>query len=467
MKKVLYSFVLTLFMLFPISVLAEGYISVSPSSLTIEQGSSKTFTISAYNTIGDVTIHSNNSGIASVNTNGWATGMVDEKQTKTGLITVKGISVGTTTITLVLDAATFDSEDLSGQTKTVTVNVIAKSTPTPQPTPSPSPNNNNNTNNKLSTNNKLKSISVKGHELVKKDNNNYTLTVNNNVASINLNAVAEDVKAKVSGVGEHKLVVGDNNIEVIVTSESGSKNKINIKVTRKDGYYLEDLNSVLNDSKVQTPNIIIDDKSKISSKDINDIKNSGKIVTLNYYDKNKKLSYSWILDGTKIKDINEFVTSISYFSEYTKEIYTQSNYADGLNISFNHSGDLPKGTKIRLFVGEKFTDNSLVNIYYYDKDKNVLENIQNGLVVEEGYIEFELKHCSDYFVTMSNISNSIKKESFSIDIFIIISIIELIIIVSLVLIYYLKIKPSIKKLPTIDDFIIDVDSNVDEEPTQY
>lgn len=70
MKKVLYSVLLTLFVLFPASVFAEGYISASPGLLTI----------TAYNTIGDVSISSSNSGIASVSTGYWGTGMVDEKQ---------------------------------------------------------------------------------------------------------------------------------------------------------------------------------------------------------------------------------------------------------------------------------------------------------------------------------------------------------------------------------------------------
>ena len=140
MKKVLCgicSVILALFVLFPVSVFAEGYISASPTSLTIEQGSSKTFTITAYNAIGDVSIESNNSDVASVNTEDWGTGMVEEKQNKTAIITVNGNSVGTTTITLTIDAATFDGEDLAGQTKTITVNVVAKQTPTPTPEPDP------------------------------------------------------------------------------------------------------------------------------------------------------------------------------------------------------------------------------------------------------------------------------------------------------------------------------------------
>lgn len=141
MKKVLCSIcsiILALCVLFPVSVFAEGYISASPTSLTIEQGSSETFTITAYNAIGDVSIKSNNSDVASVDTGDWGTGMVDEKQTKTAIITVTGNSVGTTTITLTIDAATFDEDDLAGQTETITVNVVAKQTPTPTPEPDPS-----------------------------------------------------------------------------------------------------------------------------------------------------------------------------------------------------------------------------------------------------------------------------------------------------------------------------------------
>ncbi len=115
-----------LFILIPESVFALGNISISPSTLTIEVGSSRTFTITATNTIGDVTISSSNSSIASVNTNEWETGMVEEGQTKKGNIKVTGMSEGTATITLTLDAATFDGEDLEGQTRTVTVTVVKK-----------------------------------------------------------------------------------------------------------------------------------------------------------------------------------------------------------------------------------------------------------------------------------------------------------------------------------------------------
>ena len=151
MRKAFKKIFLMLVLLSPLSVLAVGNISVSPASLSIEVGSSKTFTISAYNTVGDASISSSNPGVASVSTGYWSTGAIDELQTKNGSITVTGNSVGTATITLVIDAATFDSEDLSGQVRTVTVNVVAKPTPPPQPV-----NNNTNTNTNTNTSNKNK-----------------------------------------------------------------------------------------------------------------------------------------------------------------------------------------------------------------------------------------------------------------------------------------------------------------------
>lgn len=112
--------------LFPASAFAAGGVSLSTSAMTIEEGETGTFTISAVNVIGDVTIVSSNVGVARVSAGEWGTGMVDEGQTKTGVITVTGVSEGSAIITLTLDAATFDGEDLAGQTRTVAVNVVRK-----------------------------------------------------------------------------------------------------------------------------------------------------------------------------------------------------------------------------------------------------------------------------------------------------------------------------------------------------
>ena len=400
MKKFLKYLFLMLVIFIPSNVFAAGGISVSPSSLTIEVGSSKTFTITAANAIGDVAIFSNNAGVASVSTGEWSTGMVEEGQTKTGTITVTGRSVGSSTITLSIDAATFDGDDLSGQTRTVSVSVIEKPTPpTPTPTPAPTPSAGNNADNKTeekSRNNNLKELSVEGYEIVKVDDHYYTLSVPNDVTSINVKATAEDSKATVNGAGKHDINVGENNIDVIVTSESGEENKYIIKVTRKDGYYLEDLDSILKNDSITDINIIIGADTKISAQDLEKIKNSGKTVKFNYYNEEKKLVYSWIIDGSKLDVVSDLLTTILYESDYKDDILNLANHADGLFANLKQSENFPAGAKVRLFVGSKFKDGDFVNI----------DLIVRSMKVENGYIEFDVTNYADYFVTEETVSDA-------------------------------------------------------------
>lgn len=437
-KKYLIILLLTM-ILMPFKVFAAGGFGVSATSISMYPGESKTITISTNNAVGKLNISSSNGGVASVSTGS----IFIQNPGSSGSITIAGNSVGTATISVVAsdNFATMDEEILSGQTKTITVNVVAKPTQPSKPTPSqkPSTPTPQQPQNNLSKNNNIKSLSVEGYQLVKTDNNNYTLTVSNDVESINVSATLEDSKAKVSGTGNHKLQVGENNIGVIVTSESGAQNKINIKVTRKDGYYLEDLSSVLKSDK--NINIIIKDDSKITKEQLNDIKDSKKEVALNYYDENKKLIYSWSVDGKELKSAKEFETKVTFTSENKKEINKLSNYADGLYVDFKHSGELPAGTKIKLYVGDKFENGSIVNVYHYNNKK--LDFIKDNLKVSDGYIEFEIEHCSEYFVTMSTILDEVieVKDNASINIFMIFSIIELILIVGLAIFIFVKLKP--------------------------
>ena len=440
-KKYLIILLLTMIII-PFKVFAAGGFSVSTTSISMYPGETKTITISTNNAVGKLNISSSNGGVASASPGS----IFIQNPGSSGSITITGNSFGTATISVVAsdNFATMDEEILAGQAKTITVNVIEKTEPQPS---NPQPSNPQSQNN-LSKNNNIKSLSVEGYELVKVDNNNYTLTVSNDVTSINVNATAEDSKAKVSGTGVKELTVGENNIEVIITSESGSQNKITIKVTRKDGYYLEDLDSVLKNEKLQDADIIIKTDSKITQEQLNQIKDSKKTLRFNYYDDNKKLIYSWTINGKEIKDNQEFTTSITFATENVKEIYKLSNYADGLYVNFKHTGDLPKGTKIKLYVGDKFENESIVNVYHYNNTEKTLDFIKDNLKVSDGYIEFDVEHCSEYFVTMSTIDNVVKKDTSS-NIFMIFTIIELIVIIGLVAFIFIKLKP-LKKDNNVD-----------------
>jgi len=447
MSKFKYLVILFLIMLFivPKSVFGVGNITISTSNINIVKGSSANFTITATNAAGRVDITSSNSSVATIS----QSSVFLDMQSST--ISVVGHSVGTATIKVhVVDGTTYDDEDLTGRVYNINVTVV-------EPNNNPIPNNAN-TNNNLSRNNKLKELSVEGYELVKVDDNNYTLTVSNDIASIKINAVQEDTKAKISGIGDHQLEIGENIIEVIVTSESGAKNKYIINVTRNDGFYLEDLDKLLNDENINDINVNINVDSVISSDIIEKIKNSKKLVKLNYFDENKKMIYSWSIDGNNIEKTNEFSSSISYISEYVKEIAMISNYAEGLHVNFKHSGDLPNGTKIKLFVGDKFEDGNSVNVYRYSE--NTLNLIKSNLIVTGGYIEFDIEHCSEYFVTQANLNNVLKEERSSNNLVMLFSIIELVIIICL-LIFIISKNKKIKKENEIEKPKLIDNNNID------
>ena len=452
MKKVKY-LIISLISIFAFNInvfAASGSLGVSSSSVYVGDSFTVTANVSsaaAWN------IHVSASGPVSGCSINQADATADAMDTnKTFSATCTATGTGTITIRLsgdVTSASDGNAVNVSGS-RSVTVS----NRPTP---PSNNNNNNNHSNNNSnnnqatdnrSKNNNIKELSIEGYDLTKVDNNNYTLSVPNDVTSINIKATAEDSKSKVTGAGNHDINVGENNIEVVVTAENGSQNKINIKVTRKDGYYLEDLDKVLKNNKIDDINITIKSDTKITAQDLDKIKSSGKTIKFNYYNDDKSLVYSWIVDGTKLKNTNDLLTTISNDSDNKKDILRLSNYADGLFVGLKQTNNLPTGTKLKLFVGDKYKDNDLVNVYGYVKNNDKLELVKTKVKVENGYIEFEVTDASDYFVTMSTIPSSDKvvtttDKSSSTILFVIIGVLSLLVI-GLVIAFIVKNKKNKK-----------------------
>ncbi len=170
------------------------------------------------------------------------------------------------------EAVTFSMTNLNGTNgdDDITGNNVSKtfkySAPAQNNNQSSSQNNNNNTNNnnnsntqnnsssnnsstnttnnnsttkkteeKKSSNADLKGITISSGELTfSKDILNYNVVVDNSVDSIVINVELDDSKAKVKGDGTHKLVVGDNKIEIEVIAEDGTKKTYIINVSKDD-----------------------------------------------------------------------------------------------------------------------------------------------------------------------------------------------------------------------------------------
>lgn len=86
-----------------------------------------------------------------------------------------------------------------------------------------------------SSNNYLKLLEVSGYELdFDRDKEEYTLSVKNDVTSLDITAIAEDSRARVEITGNEKFKVGKNTIVISVKAENGDVREYKLVVTKED-----------------------------------------------------------------------------------------------------------------------------------------------------------------------------------------------------------------------------------------
>ena len=421
MKKILaVLFALILSLTVPNVVFAAGGVSVSTGNLSITEGESASFTITANNAAGRVDIASSNPGVAAVSV---GSQFLDRNSCT---VTVTAGAVGSAAITVQLtDVYTFDEEDLSGRSYTVQVTVNPRSAP-------PTPGNNGNSGGQTTRPNtpsnssgqttrpnsgeqkseesqqehaeslNLSRLEAVGYSLdFDPEKTEYELAVGNEVNALEIFAEAESEEATVIVTGSDTLEVGENTITVQVTGKDGAVKEYHILVIRSDEIpetTAERLEQTLKNTTKDTVALRITDTPIVSKEQFELVKNSGKRLLINRYD-GDVLRYTWsVSDFETLMDLNSEIT-IAEKADASLEKLT--NYARAAVLEFSHSGDLPKGTKVRLNVQSRYADGEVLNMYYYNGE--TLQLAQKELTVQAGYVEFELTHCSEYVLTQATL----------------------------------------------------------------
>ena len=295
----------------------------------------------------------------------------------------------------------------------------------------------------VSKDNTLKSLSVEGYDIkFNKDTLEYSIEVDNLVDSINVTAVVNDKTATYEIIGNTNLSVGTNAVKINVIAENGDVKTYVINVTRKSdspSTTIKDLNTVLDKTTSNEVIVEIRDENTILNKDtLKIMNNSNKKFIINNYNENI-INYTWIIDGKNIGNASDIDTSIKFNSDNVDDINKLTNYADSVYLNFLHNGDVPNCTKIKIYVGDKYNNYERVNIYYYNQEKNKMDTVELEAEVLDGYVEFEIEHCSEYIITRSVLES---KSSFNY--FMVIAIIEFIVIVGYILYIKLFDKKSVK-----------------------
>ena len=376
MKKInrLLVIIATVLLLLPIKIFAAGGVSVNSSSITLENGGSTSFKITATNAAGKVTITSNNSGVVTVNkTSEWV-----ENQTIT--VNVKAVAPGNTTITVNVNAATFDEEPI---VNTYTINVTVKPP--------------------KSSNNNLSNLSVDGKSVsgFSSSKTSYDLGTTTN-GSINITATVEDGKATISGTGSKNINYGKNTFNVVVTAENGSKKTYIITITKPDNRNTDNTLSSLSVSPLD-----LKFNKNTTSYSFN-VEHSVKSITINAKANNSKATVS----GTGTKTLKDYINTFNIVvtaengSKKTYTIKVIRKDAEG-NLGFVSKDNSLKGLSIE---GYKIDFNKDKLEYSIEVD-NLVDSVKVTAEVNHGGATYEVVGNNDLKVGTNTVKVNVTSES--------------------------------------------------------
>ena len=233
-----------------------------------------------------------------------------------------------------------------------------------------------------SSNNNLKSLGVKDHQIspeFNKNELNYTLEVENDVKKITIEGSKEDNKSSITGLGEKEVHEGANSFDIVVTAENGTTktyhltvnvkelDPINVKVDKKEMTLIQKEEEL--DGKV--PNHFEKTTVKINDKDV-----------LAYENKVLKLTI------VALKDDKGNIT----FYEYKDNNYKLYKQLTSGNISIHILDDTKKIPKGYSSYKSKI-DNVEYLVYKTNKDDSFFliygENVETGKKSLYNYDEVE------------------------------------------------------------------------------
>lgn len=233
MKKVIRLLLMTILFLPLNCFAATGLIDIYASNKALTIGN--TFTVTVYckssSVIGtcEYTLSYDSSKIKfvsatdTVNCNGTYCAYYAGNKSSSKQFTFKAIANGSATISAkAYGMIDFDENSMDASVSPVTVTISKPVAAKPVT---------------YSTNNNLSNLEVEGYKLnekFNKDTTSYSVSVPSSVEKIKINAKKEDSTATINGTGDFNVSEGDNNFEVVVTSEKGTKKTYKIKVVVED-----------------------------------------------------------------------------------------------------------------------------------------------------------------------------------------------------------------------------------------
>lgn len=117
--------------------------------------------------------------------------------------------------------------------------------------------------------------------------------------------------------------------------------------------------------------------------------------------------YTCAIDGKALGSLPESAESVDLSMSMVKNEALSSGVSgkDAYQLHFAHQGQLP-GKLSYKFKAENNKPGDILYLYYYYSQSGVCEGLQSATVDENGYVTFEIYHCSSYIVSASAIEGA-------------------------------------------------------------
>lgn len=191
---------------------------------------------------------------------------------------------------------------------------------------------------------------------------------------------------------------------------------------------LNELDTLINQGKATINN----DDTILKNNELVQIKNN-KVLTTYEKIENNNLLYSWSFDGNKMTaddiklniDLN-LILGLTPNKDKIDALIPSS--IASLKLDFQHKGNLPLGTSLKVNIGSSFKNDDILDLYYYNPEANKLEKVAENIMVIDGFASFPISHCSEYVLVLNkeankNADNNVQTSSMNVILYTIITIV--------------------------------------------
>lgn len=144
---------------------------------------------------------------------------------------------------------------------------------------------------------------------------------------------------------------------------------------------------------------------KTGKSELEAIKGKKEYVDFQMKDGSDNVLYAWEFLGTDITKPMD----MDYQIQTSSKAFDGCSYgtdADSLYIDFAHDGELPGKASVFLRLNNTFSDTDTLNLYYFDEKTGEISLVNEGLKPQAGYVTLSLTHCSKYILTTETFANA-------------------------------------------------------------